>query len=146
MTERPTNVMRESVAGTVSAFNWKLKGENWKAMRARSEKNDFFIYVFFKDNWRQLYTSIIVNFFFLKQKYATLKKYSKIKDIYFVLLIRMQCTALVSKQNRELYTSWHWIILRQFVTIKIDNYWQFKDIFCFGWMNALKAHWQPKPK
>lgn len=37
--------------------------------------------------------------FFLKQKYATLKKYSKIKDIYFVLLIRMQHTALVSKQK-----------------------------------------------
>ena len=38
-------------------------------------------------------------FLSLKQKYATLKKYSKIKDIYFVLLIRMQHTALVSKQK-----------------------------------------------
>ena len=64
-----------------------------------------FSYVFFL---RQLASIIHVNycqFLFLKQKYATLEKYSKIKDIYFVLLIRMQHTALVSKQNRELYTS-----------------------------------------
>jgi hypothetical protein len=83
--------MREAVAGTVSA---QAAVDN---SMETAIKNNFFIYVFFKTIGVNFIHVNYCQFLSLKQKYATLKKYSKIKDIYFVLLIRMQRTALVSK-------------------------------------------------